>query len=145
MLQEFGTSQFLYREDFDSEDGNLIFVEFRYNTYPVSFKLSVDSIAKTFLEENPWTSRRKCSEAEWVDKAVEQSKPEAMKMLVDHVSAMMDAVMYGGVEFEALFLSYFKLKDGQTVGEKLVGHLPEIMETGNLPLLDGVRKKRRKS
>lgn len=138
VLSEFGTSQFSYREDFDNDEGNLIFVEFKYDRWPVSFKLNVDSVAMLFLEQNPWSTKRRCSETEYIERAVEQAKLDTMKMLVEHVATMIDAVRNGGASFEQLFLAYFKLKDGRTVGEHLLPALDTMLDTGEIPLLKGL-------
>jgi len=141
-LRKFGASQFVYREDFDADGGNLIFVEFRYDRYPVVRRISVDSIAMLYLEKNPWSTKRRCTETEYIDRVLEKSRTEAMQMLVEHVITLAGIVDAGGATFEETFLGYFKLKDGRTVAQHLLPALDEMVDTGQIPLLKGLGRKK---
>jgi len=139
LLHDYGASQFLYREDYDQDRGNLIVVEFLYKEYPVSFSISVESLAAKKMEKDPWTTRKRCTEVEWIARALNESRVQAAKMLLDYVTTMVSYTQWGVVDFEQLFLPHFKLKNGRTVGQELLPALGDILNTGELPLLSGIK------
>lgn len=148
LLQRFGASEFSFYEGFENEgDGEEIMaVNFKYKKYPVMFKLNIDYLTEAWLEEAPWTYRRRLSKREYEAKIREQVKPTAMRILANHLKALFNAVEAGLVTFEEIFLAKFvvlqKGKPPMTLGEHMIPVLGEMVEGRlDLPALPAGKKR----
>jgi len=60
--------------------------------------------ADLYLRENPWHNRRRCSEDEWRDKALQQGMVAVNSILRDWVKGQIMVVETGLTEFRHVFL-----------------------------------------
>lgn len=107
--------------------GGTILVQFVYKGFPVSFTVDINHIADVRLASEPWNRKRRCTEAAYEKAIREKARMVAMRVLCHHLKAALVAVEYGLVTFEAVFLSHFLTKSGETIGEALLPRLHDAV------------------
>jgi len=134
LVYRFGASKYAFIEDWD--EGSVI-INFMYREYPVEFRLRIDHLVSTRLETQPWNTKRRCSEEEYIRRTNEQAKKTGMRILLNHIKASLIAVEYGLINFEDVFLSNFVTRSGQTLGEIVVPNLKSVISKPGLLLPSG--------
>lgn len=133
MLLKFGVSRLRFDEDIEKGE---IKVEFIYKEFPVSLPVNIHRLAERYLEDDPWTPRRRSSRSEWATKKKEVAQNAAFSLLEDFLKGLLMAVELGVFSFEEIFLSYFRDAQGRRLGEVIVKQLPHII-SGRLALPEG--------
>lgn len=127
ILRGFGCTKFATGEDFDTGE---VFIQFEHRGRMVSLKASAKGYAGAYLKENPWTHRRKGTEAEYESKALKIGSIAVYSVLRDWVKGQVTAIEIGILSFESAFLSHIMLPSGVRVIE-------EIEQRGMLPKPEG--------
>jgi len=83
----------------------------------VQLRASARGWADLYRRENPWHNRRRCSEDEWRDKALQQGMVAVNSILRDWVKGQIMVVETGLTEFRHVFLPYMVTAGGETVAE----------------------------
>lgn len=105
----------------DNTAGELI-VQFSHRGRDVTLRASFKGYAAAWLKENPYSSRRQCSQAEHSKKALDQAKISVNSILRDWIKAQVTAIEVGMLSFEAAFLGQITLASGKTVLEAAADH-----------------------
>ena len=116
MLKKFGCQKFATGEDFDTGE---LFIQFEHRGRMVNMKASGRGYAAAWLKENPWTSRRKGSRAQYEAKALEIGSIAICSILRDWVKGQVTAIEVGMFSFEGAFLSHMMLPSGISVIEHI--------------------------
>lgn len=127
ILQRFGVSSVGFMEHFDSHK---LTVAFEWRDRKVQLEASAAGWAALFLERNPWNSRRKVSEEEWREKALNQGLVAVNSILRDWIKGQITAVETGILQFDSVFFPYLLTPAGDTLHER-------IEESGVRGLLEG--------
>lgn len=98
----------------DNTTGELI-VQFTHRGREVTLRASWKGYAGAWLLENPYSSRRQCTPAEYTQKALDQAKVSVNSILRDWIKAQVTAIEVGMLSFEAAFLGQITLSNGKTV------------------------------
>ncbi len=117
VLRKFGCEAVGFMDDFE---GRTVLLAFKHRGRPVQLKASANGWASLYLKENPWTSRRRCSEREWKDAAVKQGLVAINSILRDWVKGQVTAVECGLLSFEGVFMPYMLTSDGQPLVERIM-------------------------
>lgn len=102
----------------------LTLIQFEWRERRVELRGSWGGYAAMWLKENPYTSRRRCTEDEHKRKAMEIAQMAVCSMLRDWVKAQVTAVESGLMSFEEVFMPHMLLPNGQRLIEparKLLG------------------------
>jgi hypothetical protein len=111
-LHRFGCQSFGHMTDF--ENGKLI-VQFKYKDTPITVDASFKGYAAAWLKENPYSPRRKCTRAEWEQKALERGNVAVYSILRDWIKGQVTAIECGILSFEGAFLGQILLPSGKTI------------------------------
>jgi len=114
ILDSFGCDRFGVMTD--NRAGELI-VQFTHRGRDVTLRASFKGYAAAWLKENPYSSRRKTTEAQYKAKALDQAKISVNSILRDWIKAQITAIEVGMLSFEAAFLGQIVLPNGQSVLE----------------------------
>jgi hypothetical protein len=98
----------------DNTVGELI-VQFTHRGKNVTVRASFKGYAAAWLRENPYNSRRQCTQAQHSKKAMDQAKISVCSIVRDWIKAQITAIEVGMLSFEAAFLGQIQLADGRTV------------------------------
>lgn len=115
--QAFGTMQ-------DIEHGEVI-VHFRWQGREVSLSASWRGYAAALLKHHPYTSRSRCSKQDHEKQAFHQAQISVCSVLRDWIKGQVTAVETGILSFEAVFLPYLLLPNGERLVDRAVALLPE--------------------
>ena len=133
LLQRFGCESVGFMDEFAEQR---LLLAFQWRGHQVHLRASARGWADLYLRENPWNNRRRCSEREWEERAVEQGMVAVNSILRDWVRGQITAVETGITEFRHVFLPYLVTAGGETVAELVdrrggeLLELPEMKGTG---------------
>lgn len=99
-------------------------IQFEWRGRRVELRGAWGGYAALWLKENPWSSRRRCTDAQHREKAMEIAQLAVCSMLRDWVKAQVTAVESGLMSFEEVFMPHMLLPSGQRMVEaaqKLLG------------------------
>jgi len=119
-LRKFRVGRIIFDDDIDN---HTIKIMFSYNNLPVVLPVDYKELGDKFLEQEPYTSRRRGSKADYEFAMYEKAFKASYAMLEDLVKAMISIVNVGVYSFEDVFLGFFMGKDGRRVAEILVPQL----------------------
>lgn len=114
ILRDFGCTKFATGEDFETGE---LFLQFEHRGRLIHMKASGKGYAAAWLKENPWSSRRKGSRADWEAKALKIGSIAICSILRDWVKGQVTAIEVGMFTFEGAFLSHMMLPSGISVIE----------------------------
>lgn len=114
ILRGFGCQKFATGEDFETGE---VFIQFEHQGRMINLKASARGYAAAYLKENPYTSRRRGSRADYESKALEIGSIAVYSILRDWVKGQVTAIEVGIMSFEAAFLSHIMLPNGKSVIE----------------------------
>ena len=120
-LRQFGCSKFATGEDFDKAE---VFVQFEYRGRLIYMTVSIKAYAAKWLQQNPWTQRKKSTRTEWEARALEQASVSIYSILRDAIKAQVMLVELGIKSFEEVFLSDIVLPSGKSVMQYLRTETP---------------------
>ena len=81
--------------------------------------------ATTWLREHPYSSRMRCTEAEYKQRAMDIAQIAVCSLLRDWVKAQVTAVECQLMSFEEVFMPHMLLPDGRRMVEHAVKLLPK--------------------
>ena len=130
VLRSFGCSKFGTGNDW--EKGTL-YIQFEHQGRMINLEASAKGYAAAWLRENPWSNRRKGSQADHQARALEIGNVAVYSILRDWVKGQVTAIEIGIMSFEAAFLSHIMLPNGKRVIEEIQsqGLLPAPEEVNN--------------
>lgn len=128
VLRRFGCESVGFMDDFDKHE---VLLAFSHRGRPVQLRASAKGWAQMFLKQEPWTSRRRGSKAEYEQAALRQGHVAVNSILRDWIKGQMTAVECGILSFEAVFMPYMLTSDGRPLIERLAetDMLPKPQET----------------
>ena len=112
ILRGFGVKKIGVMED--DEKAELI-LQFELHGRMVQVSASAKGYAAAWLRENPYTSRKQCTQKQWEAKALLQGRVSIYSILRDWVKGQVTAVEVGMLSFEGAFLGQIVLPSGKTV------------------------------
>lgn len=116
-LRRFGCESVGFMDDYEK---NSVILAFKHRGRSVQLTASAQGWANLWLEENPWSTRRRYSEHEWRQRALQQGQRAVNSILRDWIKGQVTAVECGILSFEGVFLPYMLTHSGETVIEKLM-------------------------
>ena len=125
LLQRFGCESVGFMDEFAEKS---LLLAFRYHGHQVQLRASARGWANLYLKEHPWHNRRRCSEAEWEQKALDQGMIAINSVLRDWVKGQLTAIETGIMPFRHVFLPYMLTASGETVGELVDRRGGQILE-----------------
>lgn len=132
MLMKFGVDRIIFDEDFGAATFT---IKFKYRDYPVSMPIDYGKLAKMYLEEDTWTSRKRVSRVVWEEEKKRVAYNASFSLLEDFLKSLITIVELGVFSFEEIFISYFTDNRGNRFGDVLTKRLPDFM-SGRLALKD---------
>ena len=132
-LIKFGVDSIGFSEDLKELEVKVSFV---HNGYPVCIPVNYGNLAKMYLEDEPYSLRRRCSRKEYEEKNRAVSYKAAFSILEDFLKSQLVLVELGAFSFEEVFVSYFIGPGGQRLGEYFKRELPGLI-AGQKALGDG--------
>jgi hypothetical protein len=127
MLLRYGASKFAY-----GIDESQALIGFQFKAKQIRFVLPLPSRSdKRFWHSHSGRRQRDQQEAyaQW-----EQACRQLWRALALNIKAKLEAVESGLESFEQSFLPYIVLRDGKTIGERLIPQLNEVVTTSRLSL-----------
>jgi len=121
ILQRFGCESVGFMDEFHRHEVLLAFV---WRDRNVQLRASAQGWAKCYLDENPWTHRRRMNRHEWEAKALKQGLVAVNSILRDWVKGQVTAIETGILSFEDVFMPYMLLPNGTQVKD----HLSKLIE-----------------
>lgn len=127
MLRRFGCESVGFMDDFENYS---VLLAFKHRGRQLQLQASAKGWAALYLKENPYTHRRSASKPEYEQKALRQGLIAVNSILRDWVKGQVMAVECGILSFEAVFMPYMLLDNGQTLVERVstMGLLPPPTE-----------------
>lgn len=116
ILRGFGCSKFASGANFETSE---VFVQFEHQGRRVSISVGAKGYAAAWLKENPWNNRRKSSQAEWQQKALEIGEVAIYSIIRDWVKATSIMIQIDAMKFDAAFLAHIMLPNGRIVMEEI--------------------------
>lgn len=126
ILQRFGCARFGTMTDWEA---GVLMVQFEWRGQRVSFPANFKGYAAAYLNEKPYTSRMRCTKAEYEAKALEIGSIAVYSILRDWIKAQVVAVETGLISFEEVFMAHVLLPSGQ----RLIDH---AKATNLLPMIE---------
>lgn len=127
MLRRFGCESVGFMDDFENYS---VLLAFKHRGRQLQLQASAKGWAALYLKENPYMHRRSGSRPEYEQKALRQGLIAVNSILRDWVKGQVMAVECGILSFEAVFMPYMLLENGQTLVERVstMGLLPPPTE-----------------
>lgn len=115
LLMRFGCTSVGFMDNFDRHE---LLLAFEWRGRKVQITASAAGWAALFLAANPWNTRRRATEAEWKQRALDQGLVAVNSVLRDLVKGQITAVECGMLTFEHVFLPHMLTSSGQTVADR---------------------------
>lgn len=131
-LMKFGVDRLAFNENFNEFQ---VAVQFEYNGYPVDVPLNYKDLAEKFVEKDPWTSKKRCSEDKWNEKKRETAYNASFAVLEDFIKSVITFIDLGVITFEEAFFAHFIGADGERFGKTIIKELPKLIK-GQVALKD---------
>jgi hypothetical protein len=116
ILRRFGSESVGFMDDFDKHE---VVLAFTHRGRSFQLRASAKGWAQMWLKENPWTSRRRGSQAEYQQAALKQGHVAVNSILRDWIKGQVTAIETGILSFEAVFMPYMLTADGRPVIERI--------------------------
>ena len=123
ILQRFGCESVGFMDEFETKS---VLLAFRHRDRAVQLRASAQGWANAYLRENPWTSRRYSSQAEWNQRALDQGMIAVNSILRDWVKGQITAIETGILTFDHVFMPYMLAHDGRPLVEHMQQHLTQL-------------------
>lgn len=101
-------------------------VQFEHDGLRVRLPFSAQGLRDAMLEEQPWSSRRQSSRADYECRVGEQAEKAVWRHAAHYLKAVFEAIEYRILTFEQAFLHGFTDADGRTLGQVIIPQLREI-------------------
>ena len=127
LLRRFGCESVGFMDDYENYS---VLLAFKHRGRQMQLQASAKGWAALYMKENPWTHRRSGTKQEYENKASKQGLIAVNSILRDWVKGQIMAVETGILSFEAVFMPYMMLENGQTLIEHIssAGLLPPPRE-----------------
>ncbi len=102
----------------DFEDHSLL-LAFKHRGKQIQLRASAKGWAQLFLKEHPYNAHRKTTRTEYERRALNQGQIAINSILRDWVKGQVMAIETGILSFEAVFMPYMLLENGQTVLDRV--------------------------
>jgi len=131
MLRRFGCESVGFMDDFENYS---ILLAFKHRGRAMQLQASAKGWAALYLKENPYTHRRKGSKQDYERNALKQGLIAVNSILRDWVKGQVMAVECGILSFEAVFMPYMLLENGETLIDRIstMQLLPAPTDTGSM-------------
>lgn len=116
ILNKFGCQSF--GTMVDAERGETI-VQFRWRSREVSLRASWKGYAESWLKDNPYKNRMRCTRADYEQAALKQAQLSICSVLRDWVKAQVTAVECGVMSFDAAFMPHMLLSSGERIIDRV--------------------------
>lgn len=116
LLRRFGCESVGFMDDFSA---NEVLLAFTHHGRQIQLRASAKGWAQLYLKENPWSTQRRSTRAEYDAAALRQGLIAVNSILRDWVKGQVTAIECGVLSFEAVFMPYMLLADGTQLIEKL--------------------------
>jgi len=120
ILRRFGCGSIGFMDDFSDQS---VMLAFTVRDRKVQLRASAKGWAAAFLKENPWSYRRRGTQDQYKQKAIDQGLIAVNSILRDWVKGQITAVETGILEFDAVFLPYMLMADGRPAIEHFENQL----------------------
>jgi hypothetical protein len=114
LLRRFGCESVGFMDDFENYD---LILAFKHRGRQMQLKASAKGWAAMYLKENPYTYRRKGNKQDYERAALRQGLIAVNSVLRDWVKGQVMAVECGILSFDAVFMPYMMMNNGQTLVE----------------------------
>lgn len=132
-LMKFGVDRIGFEDNFKDLE---LTVRFVHKDFPVSLPVNYGKLAELYLEEDPWTHRKRYSRDDWERDKREVAYRAAYSMLEDYLKGLVTLVELEVFSFEEIFMPYFTDYQGRRIGEMIAPRLGEFVK-GTLALTEG--------
>jgi hypothetical protein len=116
MLRRFGCESVGFMDDFENYS---ILLAFKHRGRQMQLRASAKGWAALYMKENPYTHRRTGTRQEYEQKALRQGLVAVNSILRDWVKGQVMAVECGILSFEAVFMPYMLLENGETLIDRI--------------------------
>lgn len=137
LLVQFGVDRISFT--IDMKRGELV-VSFTYQGYPVKLPVNYVALADRYIAEDPYTSRKRITEAAWIATKRDISTRAAYSILEDFLKGAITMVEMGVLPFEDVFIGSFVHTSGQRLGDMLTLNLPDFIH-GRMALTEGEKNR----
>ena len=120
ILRIFGCESVGFMDEFETKT---LILQFTHRGKNVQLKASAQGWATAYLQENPWTDRRRLTEFEWEERALRQGTIAVNSILRDWIKGQVTAMETGILTFNHIFMPHMLADDGRTMLE----HVEETM------------------
>lgn len=114
ILQRFGCESLGFMDKFEA---HAVVLAFEWRGRRVQLQATAQGWANAYLKENPWSSRRRYTKAQWEQRALDQGMVAVNSILRDWVKGQMTAIETGILTFDHVFLPFMLTHDGRPVIE----------------------------
>ena len=123
LLRRFGCESIGFMDDYEKGE---VLLAFRHRGRNMQLRASAKGWAALFLKENPWNGYRRMARSKYEANALQQGQIAVNSILRDWVKGQVMAVETGILSFEAVFMPFMLLPDGQPLIERMAaqGLLP---------------------
>lgn len=115
ILQRFGCDNVGFMDNFEDQS---VLLAFTHRGRNIQLKASGKGWAKMFLDDSPWTHRRRMTKQKYEADALRQGTIAVNSILRDWVKGQVTAVECGMLSFGAVFMPYMLTNDGRTLYER---------------------------
>jgi len=109
LLQQFGCESVGFMDNFAKHE---LLLAFAYKGRNIELRASAEGWAQGFLKESPYNHRRKSSQEQWKQKALDQGMIAVNSILRDWVKGQITAIDTGILTFDHVFLPHMLATDG---------------------------------
>ena len=114
ILQRFGCESVGFMDEFHDHS---VILAFRWRGRNIQLKATAQGWANAYLWENPWTSKRHQTKADYAARALAQGMIAVNSILRDWVKGQVTAIETGILTFDHVFMPFAMLPDGRTLVE----------------------------
>ena len=116
ILRRFGCESIGFMDDFADHS---VILAFKHRGRAVQLRASAAGWARLWLEENPWSPKRRSEESEWKKDALDQGLKAVNSILRDWIKGQITAVECGILSFDGVFMPYMLTNDGRPLIERI--------------------------
>ena len=116
LLRRIGCDKIGFMDEY--ADSSLL-LAFEHRGRMIQMRASAKGWAAWFLRENPWSSTRRVTKAQWEAKALAQGMMAINSIVRDWCKGQVTAIECGVVTVEAAFLAHIVTARGQTIIETI--------------------------
>jgi hypothetical protein len=116
ILSQFGCESIGFMDDNTRHE---VLLAFTHRGRQIQLNVSAKGWAAIWLKENPYNGRRRMTQQDYGQAALQQGRVAVNSILRDWVKAQVTIIESGIVSFEAVFMPFMLTNDGRTVIERI--------------------------